>query len=160
MFARRKSHGFTLVELLVAIAIIGVLASVVLVSLQGAKQNSRDTQRKSDLQQVQVALRVYRDSHPTAGYPSYPSGDVLGDGAGFDALLAPYLANSISDPLSPDSDYQYVYDSDFDCSVAGTGKKVLYAKALENGGGNWEALCGTAVPGTTDIANTYGIILQ
>jgi prepilin-type N-terminal cleavage/methylation domain-containing protein len=61
--------GFTLIELLVVIAIIGVLSSVVLASLNTARQKSRDAKRISDLKQLQLALELYFDAHrayPTA----------------------------------------------------------------------------------------------
>ncbi|MDP3778923.1 MAG: prepilin-type N-terminal cleavage/methylation domain-containing protein [bacterium] len=64
----KKNSGFTLIELLVVIAIIGVLASVVLASLNTARAKARDARRRVDLKQVQLALELYYDSNN--GYPS------------------------------------------------------------------------------------------
>ncbi len=64
----RHNKGFTLIELLVVIAIIGILSSVVLASLNSARQKSRDAKRVSDLKQLQLALELYYDSN--GGYPS------------------------------------------------------------------------------------------
>lgn len=52
------AHGFTLIELLVVIAIIGILSSVVLVSLNSVKAKARDTQRVNDLRTVMIALNM------------------------------------------------------------------------------------------------------
>lgn len=67
-----KQRGFTLIELLVVIAIIGILSSVVLASLNSARQKSRDARRIGDIKQLQLALEMYYDSNN--GYPTTASG--------------------------------------------------------------------------------------
>ena len=54
----KVNRGFTLIELLVVIAVIGALAGVVLFGTSGVFETSRDTQRKSDLDQYRVALET------------------------------------------------------------------------------------------------------
>jgi prepilin-type N-terminal cleavage/methylation domain-containing protein len=57
----KKQKGFTLIELLVVIAIIGILASVVLVSLGSARAKARDARRESDIRQISLAQEMYYD---------------------------------------------------------------------------------------------------
>jgi len=72
-FSQKKESftriGFTLIELLVVIAIIGLLASIVLASLNSARKKSRDTRRIADVKQIQVALEFYFDGVGNATYP-------------------------------------------------------------------------------------------
>lgn len=63
LFLNKKQKGFTLIELLVVIAIIGVLASVVLASLNSARSKARDAKRRQDMKQLQLALEFYRDKY-------------------------------------------------------------------------------------------------
>jgi len=68
----KKSSGFTLIELLVVIAVIGLLASIVLVSLGPARAKGRDARRQSDLRQTSLAMEMcYTDSTCGAGADKY-----------------------------------------------------------------------------------------
>ena len=63
----KYKQGFTLIELLVVIAIIGLLSSIVLVSLNSTKAKARDAQRMSDLHQIKLALELYKNDR--GNYP-------------------------------------------------------------------------------------------
>lgn len=111
--------GFTLVELLIVVAIIGVLATLLMVNFVGVRQRARDAQRKSDLRQIQSALEIYRSDNN-----SYPV-SIPGCGATFSANGTTYMQKVPCDPLNA-SPYIYTY-------VPGGGNTTysLYA-CLEN----------------------------
>lgn len=79
---RSKSGGrdesFTLIELLVVIAVIGMLASIVLVSLGQVRKKGRDARRMSDIRQINLAMEMCYDDGdcgPGAGrYPVHAAG--------------------------------------------------------------------------------------
>lgn len=58
----KKSRAFTLVELLVVIAVIGILSAVVILNTQSAKMKARDAIIKSDIAQVKTAIESYGDT--------------------------------------------------------------------------------------------------
>lgn len=92
---KNKARGFTLIELLVVIAIIGILSSVVLASLNDARQKSRDAKRVADIKQLQLALELFFDSNG-----SYAT-------TGLSALAPTYIAVEPTDPVTGAS---YIYD--------------------------------------------------
>lgn len=51
--------GFTLIEMLVVISIIGILAAMAMISFSSVQKQARDTTRKSDLKQYQTAIESY-----------------------------------------------------------------------------------------------------
>jgi prepilin-type N-terminal cleavage/methylation domain-containing protein len=59
---KKTGDGFTLIELLVVIAIIGILSSVVLASLNTAREKSRDVRRVADLNSLALSLELYFDA--------------------------------------------------------------------------------------------------
>lgn len=76
-----KHYGFTLVEILIVIAIIGILTSIGLQSFNSSQMKSRDAKRKAHLQQISNALELYYNDK--GQYPAdNGSGSIMGCGAG------------------------------------------------------------------------------
>jgi prepilin-type N-terminal cleavage/methylation domain-containing protein len=74
MFKSENSRAFTLVELLIVIAIIGLLASVIMVALSSARVRARDAKRLSEVQQTAKALELYFNQ--CNAYPQLPTATI------------------------------------------------------------------------------------
>lgn len=55
--------AFTLIEILVAVAVIGIISTIAVVLLKGGKASSRDTRRVADIKSIQTALFMYRNDY-------------------------------------------------------------------------------------------------
>jgi len=128
MFKTRTRGGFTLIELLVVIAIIGILSSVVLASLNSAREKSRDAKRISDLKQLQLAAELFYDdfgSYPNATEFAATSGTAGTRAAGL--VGNGFIASLPSDP-SDQSAYTYEQiDSGADYVIRATLENVNHS---------------------------------
>lgn len=105
--------GFTIIELLVSIAVIAILAAITIVSYTSIQQRSRDTQRSGDIVQLKIAIEKY---HAEKGaYP--PACTAVNTGCSV-TNLGPYINTYISaiphdprNPIDSGSDYMYVRGS-------------------------------------------------
>ncbi len=126
---KNQKHGFTLVELLVTIGIIGILATVTVVSVGSARAKARDAKRVSEVRAIQTALAVYeneKSKFPDSGAAILILGSTQGSysvlcdtDAGFQTdktgCAAYFMERVPGDPLSkPGSAYEYKYSSSDD----------------------------------------------
>jgi len=113
------------------ISIIGILASLALVSYSGAQKQTRDTQRRSDLAQYRNGLESYAASYDglytsrtsRQSVTTYPC----------DKLVPNFLSACPADPGS----YTYYYRTDGDDGGTATATKYVLWVQLETGG-YWE----------------------
>ncbi len=149
----RKQKGFTLIELLVVIAIIGLLSTLAVVSLNNARQKSRDAKRISDVKQVQTALELYYNDQN--GYPTqegeldstnFKCLDEDGFGATCDAGGTTYMSQVPGNPSPVDSGGAY----DYDVNAGFDEYSLQYYIAGDTGGVTgaiWNTACSSGISG-------------
>ena len=101
-----NKKAFTLVELMVVVAVIAILATALLVGLGKARKKARDSRRLSDAKQVQNLLELYYakvGNYPAGGYSNMVN-ELVSEGIVSNENQVP------SDPLGG-SDYRYLYAS-------------------------------------------------
>lgn len=125
-----SKKGFTLIELLVVISIIGLLSSVVLVSLNTARARARDAERLSALREVQKSLELYHlvnNSYPSTGGAWYGSSPNCYGGYGNNAIpgLVPTYISAVPLEVRPTTQACYLYNSN------GTDFKFMAHQSME-----------------------------
>lgn len=149
----KQSSGFTIVELLIVVVVIGILAAITIVAYNGVQTRSRDSQRDTDLANIQKALELYYADNGT-----YPSGggstSINGSWSTTADSSWPNLANTVApnyvsafprDPISKQTsvgafpwndaagyDYSYVALSSPSCGLSGTRQGYLIVYKYES----------------------------
>lgn len=135
-------RGFTLIEVLITVSIIGLLASLTLVSFGGSQKSARDTQRKSDLKQYATALENFANQNSSL----YPERNVTVSAKGT-LCVDLGITTCPEDPKnSVDSSFEYKYQSDGSASGgdASATDYVLWGK-IEKTSDYWVVCSGGTV---------------
>jgi len=161
-------RGFTLIELLVVISIIGVLSTIAMTSLNAARAKARDAVRLSDMEQIRVALEMYKSDH--GYYPNENSSTSPGDGGWeisfeddgdfIDALKDEgYFPNGVPvDPVNSNGKYYYYRYPDIssNCNLWGDGEYyVLAITDMETSGRPYSSSPGWSCPNRDTWVTSY-----
>ena len=106
--------AFTLIELLVVIAIIGSLSALFLPNFMAARERARDSQRKSDLRQIQKALEIYKQDQTNSSFPA--DADIPSSGSIFSNATTGtvYMNKFPGDPNRVENSGNYYYSRGLD----------------------------------------------
>lgn len=126
--------GFTLIEMLVVISLIGILAALALVSFQSSQKQARDTQRKSDLRQYQNALEAYGNManglYPYRATAASAYSQLCSD---LNIKLEPDISCSQDPKNATDSSFDYMYISNGSGAVgSASGTQYIIYAQIEN----------------------------
>ena len=93
----RSKKGFTLVELLIVIVILGILAAIVIARFAGATKESKESNLKGNLRTMRSSLETYKANSKSNGYP--PTLDDLWKGTAADVDSKTFLERIPIDPF-------------------------------------------------------------
>jgi general secretion pathway protein G len=129
---QHSRRGFSLVEILIVVMIIGILAAIAVPKFSNASQIARENSLKEDLRLLRTAISVYKSQH--SANPGYPGGDTSQTPVAqtaYDQLLTftddlghtsasgssvykwgPYINVIPPNPINSKTDFKIVADSD------------------------------------------------
>jgi type II secretory pathway pseudopilin PulG len=162
-------------ELLIVIAIIGLLTSIIFGVTGTARSRTRDAQRLGDIRQIQLALEMFYSSqgyYPSCHDVGYAGGcdmnDFLRPGSRADTsqdgvfmqFLAPYLSKPVQDPLNDFSNlYVYIYGTNGEYPV-GSGNYYKYVLVVKLENPNNPALKSSITYGDPAVPQGFYVIGQ
>jgi general secretion pathway protein G len=140
---RKKQQGFTIVELLIVIVVIGILATLVIVTFTGIQQKARNTKRQTDINALNSHLEAF---HAESGY--YPTLAHVNDSAWRGTNMKGLDPEAMKDPkgsaqtlvASPAANsyaYAVTNDAGTDCSADETTCSQYTLTATLEGGGTY-----------------------
>ncbi len=128
-----KQQGFTIVELLIVIVVIGILAALVITTFTGIQRRARDTERQTDIKAIHSQLEAYYAQN--GYYPALAEVNATNlAGLDSEALLAPNSATAIDSNAATTAKYQYAPSPSTCTTAAGDCTSYVLSAGLEAGG--------------------------
>lgn len=141
------NKGFTLLELLIVIVILGTLATFVIIRLTGGEKSARDARRRSDLKQYQTIIEAYKSSRD--GY--FPSRTGV---QGTSVFCSDFnLSPCPDDPKRPTTVYHYITNGTGSGNIDAS-KYLLWAKMEKPTVSTWFVLCANGQVGEVTVEPT------
>ncbi len=148
----KREGGFTLLELLIVIVIIGILALLIIPNVTSAPKKARDTQRKTDLRAIQKALEEYFVSN--SAYPSTSGAPDVVLASALDSGTAPIMKTIPKDPNhNATTPYEYQVAS-------GNASYNLYACLENDTDTGTDVVAGSVYTGASNSCTTKTFQLQ
>lgn len=129
MWVKNKQPGFTIVELLIVIVVIGILAAITVVAYNGVQAKARTAAVNSDLRSLETAMLMYRADYgklPLAA--DWYSGATMPPSSRWATeIIAGLKAEKIisTSALEKDPWGQYYWYDNNDCSIGSSGNSPL-----------------------------------
>lgn len=105
-----KNSGLTLVELLVVMGIVALISTLTIVNFQSTNQKARDHTRKSDLNNLAVALEAYYQKNARYIIVNKDCQNEVSADSNFHSEIASFMQRSIV-PKDPSTNQNYCYQS-------------------------------------------------
>lgn len=143
-------RGFTIIELLIVVAILGILSAVVLSILTDARLDARDKRRVADLEQIVKALELYHVDNRSYPRESEGANGNISTNETFKSLMAPYLSGTLTDPAGLGNDtFFYYYDGSHTCG--NRTYAVVFARQMDKpSNANYDDFLSTTCNGVLD----------
>tara|TARA_B100002052_G_C15648574_1_gene491772 strand:+ start:78 stop:572 length:495 start_codon:yes stop_codon:yes gene_type:complete len=128
---KQRQSGFTIVELLIVIVIIGILATLVIVTFSGVQQKARDSERKTDINGIASQMEAF---YAQEGY--YPAAAQVNDSAwrgasGTEGEDFKLDSKALADPSNKDTEALTAGAA----PATAPATKAYYLQTLADGGG-------------------------
>jgi prepilin-type N-terminal cleavage/methylation domain-containing protein len=145
-----RKKGFTILELLITIAIVAIITTFAVITFPGTQAAARDSRRKTDLRQFQSSLEVFANKN-NGLYPNYSSGSSMST---LCATLS--ITGACVDDPKPPSTYRYISTGGSGAAGSATATTYLLYATLEKqvgGASQYWVLCSTGSVGRIATAS-------
>jgi type IV pilus assembly protein PilA len=161
MTNRKRQQGFSLIELLIVVAIILVISAIAVPSLMAAKRSANQSAASQTMHTAATALQNYTQTYPTVGFPATGNFAYLGSGASSGSGGSGTTCGGLT-PTAPTVTAACIMDATVATAIAGgtslNGYTFTYTGGTAGANGVIYAFtitAGPTVPGQTGVDTFY-----